>query len=197
MRPPVQTEEAFRGPEGHPNKARLTGLTGTLTPGACSAMMASTMLFFGPAPEPNAGTPEPNALPMKERMPSYPAKKKSLSFTIGPPTTPPNCFNCVGSLSHDAGSDGLDTQFPLPSGPGLKILRASKESSRPNAYAAPCRLLVPERIPTLTTAPGFQPYSAFGFSSRLNSWMASMGRIVSPSVMKLEAPVTGRASYKL
>ena len=47
------------------------------------------------------------------------------------------------------------------------------------------------------TAPGLKPDSAFGFSERLNSWMASMGRIVAPSVNGLGMLAIGRRSWKL
>src|SRR5438445_12362378 len=103
MRPPVQADVAVKETEGHPNSDLLTELTGT--PAVCKARTASTIPFvvpFAPPTKPVAGTLEPNALPMKERMPSYPAKKKSLSFLIGPPTTPPNCSNCNGSLAQEA-----------------------------------------------------------------------------------------------
>src|SRR5207253_2815681 len=121
MRPPVQaTGDA--GDVVQSNKLMLTGLSGT--PAACSALIASTILRFGSgvANAAVAGTLVPKALPMVERRPSYPAKKKSLSFLSGPPTTPPNCSNSVGSF-------GL--------GAGLKRLRAAHEPLRPNAKAEP------------------------------------------------------------
>src|ERR1700733_11534636 len=58
-------------------------------------------------------------------------------------------------------------------------------------------LFVPDLTPTFTTAPGFQPYSAFGFSIVLNSWIESIGRIVAESVMGLDMPAIGRESKKL
>ena len=46
-------------------------------------------------------------------------------------------------------------------------------------------MLLPDLMPTFTIAPGFQPYSAPGFCSVLNSSMASMGSMVpaSPAAM--------------
>src|SRR5579864_5028092 len=76
-------------------KFRLVVLTGL--PPAFTALIASTKLPEGPAPVTVVGTFKEYAEPIKERRPSYPAKKKSLSFLIGPPTTAPNCFNCDGS----------------------------------------------------------------------------------------------------
>src|ERR1700722_6407420 len=58
-------------------------------------------------------------------------------------------------------------------------------------------LLVPDLTPTLTTAPGFHPYSALGFSMVLNSWIESTGRIVAASVIGLDMPAMGRESKKL
>src|SRR5436853_6770782 len=116
MSPPVQAT----GPKVQPSNFRLTGLG--VTPADCNALIASTILRFGSgvANAAVAGTLVPKALPMVDRKPSYPAKKKSLSFLSGPPTTPPNCSNSVGSF-------GL--------GAGLKRLRAADEPLRPNAKA--------------------------------------------------------------
>src|ERR1700722_18102589 len=46
-------------------------------------------------------------------------------------------------------------------------------------------VLVPDFKPTFTIAPGFQPYSAEGFCSVLNSWIESTGRI------EVASPKTG------
>src|SRR5450755_3645361 len=112
-RPPVQVT----GARVQPTNFILTELG--VTPAACSALMASTRLFSGSpavfagvACDAVSGMVVAMALPMWERRPSYPAKKKSLSFSTGPPTTPPNCSNWVGRI-------GL--------GAGLKALRASQE----------------------------------------------------------------------
>ena len=45
----------------------------------------------------------------------------------------------------------------------MKGFVASSAESRPKALAVPCKVLVPDFKPTLTIAPGFQPYSAVGF----------------------------------
>src|SRR5579863_9153404 len=86
-------------PPVHPASFMLTGLSG-IEP-ACKAEIASTMLLLGSPTEAVAGTAMPPTNPMKERKPSYPPKKKSLSFLIGPPTTAPNCSNCAGVCSQD------------------------------------------------------------------------------------------------
>ena len=54
MRPPVHVDAVVNAPEGHPIKAKLTGLTGTLA--ACSALMASTMLSVALPVEAVSGT---------------------------------------------------------------------------------------------------------------------------------------------
>src|ERR1700722_4357409 len=77
QKPPVHTDAVVKVPAGHPARAKLTGLTGI--PRDCKAMIASTMLFL------------------------QPAKKKSLSFLMGPPSTPPNCFSWTGVLAQAAG----------------------------------------------------------------------------------------------
>src|ERR1700682_972887 len=51
-------------------------------------------------------------------------------------------------------------------------------------------VLVPDLMPTLTTAPGFQPYSARGFCWVLNSSMASIGSIVPASPAAMTAFMT-------
>src|SRR5215831_1326400 len=94
---------------------------------------------------------------------------------IGPPNEPPNCSSERGFFG---AGDWLNAHGLLAQ---LKKLRASIAPSRPKANAVPCRLLVPDLRPTLTTAPGFQPYSAGGFSWMLNSWIASIGRMVAES----------------
>src|SRR5258705_5555364 len=113
-------------------RAMLTGLTGTLA--FCKARIASTMLCFtSPFEAPVPGTPPVTiALPIRERKPSYPVKKKSLSFLIGPPTTPPNCFSCVGNLSHATGvpSGGGAHLMGALSTVGLNKLRASQAALR-------------------------------------------------------------------
>src|ERR1700719_660955 len=48
-------------------------------------------------------------------------------------------------------------------------------------------LFVPDFTPTLITEPGSHPYSALGFCSVLNSWMASMGRSEDASPVRYEA----------
>src|SRR5579864_4272635 len=95
-----------------------------------------------------------NVFPMSYRWPSYDPKKKALSLTMAPPRLTPNCSRVLPTL---------------PAGGVLKKLRASMTPSRPKANAVPCSVLVPDFIPTLTMAPGFQPYSAGGFCCRLNS----------------------------
>src|SRR5216683_1434940 len=88
---PVQTGVV---PPVHPASFMLTALG--VIPAVLRAEIASTMLFEGSPTDRVAGTAIPPTNPMKERKPSYPPKKKSLSFLIGPPTTPPNCSNWAG-----------------------------------------------------------------------------------------------------
>src|ERR1700732_4868237 len=65
----VHTDAGVNTPEGHPVKARLTGLTAI--PFAWRAMMASTMLFCLLPVELVSGVPLVTiALPMRERKPS-------------------------------------------------------------------------------------------------------------------------------
>src|SRR3984957_1302833 len=126
--PPVQDTVGVRV---HPDKAKLTGLG--VKPAAMSVLIASTMLSVGLETDCATldGTPPVTiALPTKERRPSYPARKKILSFLIGPPTTPPNCFSCVGNLLQDAWMAARQTPF---TGAGVNILRASHASLRPKA----------------------------------------------------------------
>src|SRR5580693_1069914 len=93
---PVQTGVA---PPVHPASFILTALG--VSPAFCTEVIASTMLLLGSPTDWVAGTAIPPTNPIKERKPSYPPKKKSLSFLIGPPTTAPNCSNCAGVSAQD------------------------------------------------------------------------------------------------
>ena len=77
-------------------------------------------------------------------MPSIARKKNALSFTIGPPTVPPNCsrLKSVSGLP----SDVFDGQR-------LEALEAERR----------CRAasFVPDFVMTLTTPPAVRPNSAF------------------------------------
>src|SRR5262249_18728072 len=89
---------------------------------------------------------------------------------MAPPKLPPNCSSSTGT-------------FGVPD--VSKKFRASQALLRPYAYAVPCTAFVPDFTPTLTIAPGFQPYSAPGFCCVLNSSIASIGSIApaSPAAM--------------
>src|ERR1700693_1613378 len=164
---PLHVTEA---PEtAHPEISRLAGLT--ITPAATaggsviSAITSGILSAQSPA-KPNEQVPfgvmctieglviPPNELPTLYRWPSYAPKKNALFLIIGPPRLPPNCSR-------------VRVNFVF--GASLKKFRASITPSRPKPNAVPCSLLVPDFRPTLTTAPGFHPYSAGGFCCKLNS----------------------------
>src|SRR6185503_5030856 len=77
---------------------------------------------------------------------SWPTKKKSLSFLIGPLKFQPKL------LKRSFGFFGAE-----------KKLRASSLSLRINSKALPCHSLPPPRVTTLTEAPALRPYSAEKF----------------------------------
>src|SRR5580704_8882097 len=92
-------------------------------PAAWRAEIASTILFAGLPTDRVAGTDIPPTNPMKDRRPSYPPKKKSLSFLIGPPTTPPNCSNWAGVFAHSPLTIIAHPEIGLAT---LKTFRASQ-----------------------------------------------------------------------
>src|SRR5579864_6712455 len=75
--------------------------------------------------------------------PSKLAKKKLVSFLIGPPTLPPNWFSRNGGTFD--GSNGE---------------RVSSALFRKNSKTSPCNRLVPDFVTTLICAPPMSPYSA-------------------------------------
>src|SRR6476469_3139592 len=86
---------------------------------------------------------DPDGAPIVLSCPSYPSRKNTLSFLIGPPMVAPKSSISV-------------TCFGVPD--WMNGFLASNASLRPNAYAVPCNVLSPDLRPTLTTAPGFHPY---------------------------------------
>ncbi len=91
---------------------------------------------------------------------------------MGPPALPPNWFCFSFGFAAGAGA--------------AKKLRACSESSRLNSHAAPCRVLVPPLVTTLTTDPAFRPNSAlYEWVWILNSWMASGGGRMTKPVLNV------------
>src|SRR6266446_4434232 len=124
------------------------------------------------------------------RNPSYPPKKKVLSFLIGPPRTPPNWFR------RKAGRSAL----PSPSlSSRSKMVRASNALFRKNSNRVPCNSLVPLRVTAETTAPEARPYSALKVAATiLNSLIASTPRFVpaDPPGVELDESLTSVPSSK-
>src|SRR5262245_25475681 len=124
------------------------------------------------------------------RNPSYPPKKKVLSFLIGPPKTPPNWFLRKGGRS----------ALPSPSlSSKSKIVLESSALFRRNSNKLPCSSLVPLRVTAETTAPVARPYSALKVvATILNSLIASTPRLVpaDPPGVELEESLTSVPSSK-
>src|SRR5207249_6886591 len=124
------------------------------------------------------------------RNPSYPPKKKVLSFLTGPPRTPPNWFRWNGGRS----------ALPSPSWSSRsKIVRESNALFRRNSKSVPCNSLVPLRVTADTTAPVARPYSALKVvATILNSLIASTPRFVpaAPPGVELDESLTSVPSRK-
>ena len=88
-------------------------------------------------------------------------KKSASEIIIGALTGPPARPLSVGASPTI--NDGLSGGAPLLSTNRGFAAASVVEASRPNAYAVPCRLLVPDLTPTFTTEPSLQPYSAGAF----------------------------------
>src|SRR5437868_5801258 len=90
------------------------------------------------------------------RSDSQEAKKKVLSFRIGPPILAPNWFRLKGGTER------------------AKKLRESNTLLRRNSYALPWKELVPDLMTAFTVAPRLRPYSALlELVITENSWRAS------------------------